>query len=72
MVKYKLLVVANFRFHFYAQIPFLIPHFSIFWDAVIYVIKTKYKITKICLIKGKHKFLFVTNLKLYFYAQLLI
>ena len=66
-----LLVVADFRFHLYAQLLFLIPHFYIFLDTVIYVTKAKYKITKICLIKGKHKLLFVANLKLYFYAQLL-
>ena len=70
-VKYELLVVANFRFHFYVQLLFLILHFAIFWNTVIYVIKANYKITKICLIKGKHKFLFFANLKLYFYAQLL-
>ena len=50
---------------------FLIPHFSIFWDAVVYVIKTKYKFTKIFLIKRKYKLLFVANLKLHLYAQLL-
>ena len=70
-MKYKLLVVANLGFHLYAQLLFLIPQFSIFWDTVIYVIKTKYKITKICLIKGKYKILFVANLKLHLYAQLL-
>ena len=38
---------------------------------VIYVIKAKYKITKISLIKGKYKILFVANLKLHLYSQLL-
>ena len=58
-MKYKLRVVANLRFHLYAHLLFLTPHFSIFWDAVTYVIKVKYKITEICLIKGKYKLLFV-------------
>ena len=40
--KYKLQVVANLRFHLYAQLLFLIPYFSIFWDTVTYVIKAKY------------------------------
>ena len=70
-MKYKLLAVANLGFLLYAQLLFLIPQFSIFWDTVIYVIKMKYKITKICLIKGKYKILFVANLKLHLYAQLL-
>ena len=70
-MKYKLLAVGNLRFHLYAQSLFLIPHFSIFWDTVIYVMNAKYKITKICLIKGEDKVLFVANLKLYLYVQLL-
>ena len=70
-VKYKLLVVANLRFHLYDPLLFLIPHFSICWDTVIYVIKAKYKITKICLIEGKYKLLFVASLELNLYAQLL-
>ena len=69
--KYKLQVVANFRFYLYTQLLFLIPYFSIFWDTAIYVIKAKYKITKIYLIKEKYKSLFVANFKLYSYAQLL-
>ena len=33
--------------------------------------KVKCKITKLCYIKGKYKLLFVANLKLHLYAQLL-
>ena len=65
------MVAANLRLLLYAQLLFSIPHFSIFWDTVIYIIKAKYKITKICHIEKKHKFLFLGNLKLYSYAQLL-
>ena len=65
------MVAAILRFHLYAQLLFSIPHFSIFWNTVIYVIKVKYKITKICHIKRKHKFLFAANLKLCSYTQLL-
>ena len=64
------MVVANLRIHLQAQLLFSIPHFSIFWDTVIYVIKAKYKITKICHIKRKYNFLFA-NSKLYSSAQLL-
>ena len=70
-MKYELLAVANLRFHLCAQLLFSMPYFSIFCDTVIYAIKAKYKITKICLIKGKYKLLFVANLKLHLYAQLL-
>ena len=61
-MKYKLLVVANLRFHLYAQLLSLMPHFAILGD----VIKAKYKITKFCIIRGKRKLLFIANLKLYF------
>ena len=66
------MVAANLRFHLYAQILFLVSYFYIFWDRVIYVIKAKYKITKIDLIKEKYLLLFVANLKLQSYAQLLL
>ena len=62
------MVAVNLRLHL-AQLLFSVPQFCIFSDAVIYAIKAKHKIADICHIKRKHKFLFVANLKLYFYAQ---
>ena len=69
--KYKLLVIANLRFHLFVQLLFLISYFSSFGNKVIYVIKAEYKISKIYLIKEKYKLVFVTNLKLHLYDQLL-
>ena len=51
--KYKILFVANLKLHLYAQfILFLRTYFSFFWDTVICVIKTKYEINQIYVIKA--------------------
>ena len=71
-MKYKLQVVANLRFHLYAHLLFLTPHFSVFWDAVTYVIKVKYKITEICLIRGNISYCLLSNTYLYFNNNFLI
>ena len=61
-MKYKLLVVANLGFHLYAQLLFLRTYFSFFGDTVICVIKPKYEITQIYVIKVRYTLQVITRL----------
>ena len=45
--------------------------FLFFWDTGIHVIKAKYKIAKMYLIKEKYSLLFVVNIKFHLHAQVL-
>ena len=50
--KYKILFAANLKLHLYAQLLFLRTYSSFFWDTVICVIKAKYEIKQIYVIKA--------------------
>ena len=67
-ISYWFMLRYNF---FYMLIYSILWLIFCFWDAVIVVIKVKYEINKIYVIKAKYKILVIANLWWSLYAQLL-
>ena len=59
---------ANLKLHLYAQLLFLRTYFSFFGDTVVCVIKTKYEINQIYVIKAWYTLQVIARLKYHLYA----